>query len=297
LSDSFIHETYLPFTAESLRAHFVLADASGEDPDRHTRAWTTRIAQATSKDPAFVARDETLWTAGALVPLYRSSDPKEAWRRVLTAGFGEAPPVGDGASWGELLAGDDLQLYFEVGLSSPSSYRTWLSRNIEARHPLVEQREISRTRGSSLEGRTHLDALLLAPSTGFAAHFEAKVLSDIDTKTKHDALRNQLARNLDCLWDPAGVPALPNRKPELSVLLLLTPELFRRQPTSRLYGTLFGLYRRDPEAVHEHLPHLSRNECQELGSRLGWVTFEEIHALEPSACVWLDERFIVPPGS
>ena len=108
---------------------------------------------------------------------------------------------------------------------------TWLAQN-SSRHPLVEQRAVSATRGVSLEGRTHLDALLLAPSTGFAVHFEAEkageVLSDVDTKTKHDALRNQLARNLDCLWDPAGVPALRSRRPDSSVLLLLTPELFRK---------------------------------------------------------------------
>lgn len=287
MSGPVIHETYLPFTAESLREHFVLADEPGEDPARHTRAWTDRIEQAASKDPAFLARDETLWTAGTLVALHRGEDPKVAWRRLLIAGLGETPPVGDGGSWDELLAGDELELYFEVGLRSPRAYRTWLSENLGSRHPLAEQRAVSATRGQSLEGRTHLDALLLAPSTGFAVHFEAKVLSDIDTKTRHDALRNQLARNLDCLWDPAGVPALPARRPDRSILLLLTPELFRERPTSRLYGHLFHLYRRDPAALHDDLPHLSRGDCEELGRRLGWITFEQVHDFEPSACRWL----------
>jgi hypothetical protein len=282
-----VHDIYLPFTAESLRGHFVLADEPGTDPDRHTRAWSKRIADAATKDPAFVARDETLWTAGALVALHRSEDPSRSWRKLLITALGEKPPLTGEDSWDYLLAGDELELYFEVGLSSPRAYRTWLSQNLGSRHPLAEQRAVSATRGESLEGRTHLDALLLAPSTGFAVHFEAKVLSDIDTKTKHDALRNQLARNLDCLWDPAGVPALPRRRPARSVLLLLTPELFRTRPTSRLYGHLFGLYRRDPATLHRDLPHLSLEVCEELSGRLGWVTFEEIHNIEPSACRWL----------
>ena len=87
--------------------------------------------------------------------------------------------------------------------------------------------------------------------------------------------------------DPAGVPSLSDRKPELSVLLLLTPGLFRERPTTRLYGHLFDLYRQDPDALHRDLPHRSRDDCRELSRRLGWVTFEEIRAIEPSACRWL----------
>jgi hypothetical protein len=287
MSEPLVHETYLPFTSETLREYFVLADGRGGGRNRHTRAWTDRIERAEGKDPAFVARDETLWTAGALVPLHRCGNAN-LWRLLLTEAFGETPPVGEGATWSDLLGADDLRLFFEVGLSSPSAYRSWLSKNLETRHPLAEQRAVSETRGESLEGRTHLDALLLAPSTGFAVHFEAKVLSDIDTKTKHDALRNQLARNLDCLWDQAGVPALPERKPELSVMLLITPELFRQQAASRLYGHLFELYKRDSAALHQHLPHLTPEECQELAKRLGWISFEQVHDLEPSACPWLE---------
>ena len=126
-----VHETYLPFTRESLRRHFLLAEQPGKDPDRHTREWIKRVEQAADKDPAYLARDETLWTAGALVGVHRSENPRDTWRRLLMAGMGEEPPVGAGDSWEDLLAGDDLQLYFEVGLSSPAAYRSWLSENLE----------------------------------------------------------------------------------------------------------------------------------------------------------------------
>ena len=58
--------------------------------------------------------------------------------------------------------------------------------------------------------------MLLNPATGLAVHFEAKVLSDIDTKTKHDALRNQLARNIDCMAAPAGGAQPTSRSADLS---------------------------------------------------------------------------------
>ena len=253
-----IHETYLPFTAQSLRQHF----------------------------PAFVARDETLWTAGALVALHRSEDPKQVWRGLLIAAMGETPPVGDSGSWDDLLAGDELELYFEGG-SEVASCLQGLAQPDFPTSAIRTASSLGGSRGVARGTDPPLRLLSLAPSTGFAAHFEAKVLSDVDTKTKHDALRNQLARNLDCLWDPAGVPALRSRCPDRSVLLLLTPELFRTRPTSRLYGHLFELYRRDPAALHRDLPHLSNDACEELSRRLGWITFEQIRDLEPSACRWL----------
>jgi len=282
-----IHEIYLPFTADSMREHFLLAAEAGAGVEKYTRAWAERVAQAGSKDPAFLARDETMWTAAALVAIHRSETPKQSWIRLLSDSLGGTPPFGDGESWDSLLGDEDLNLYFEVGLRSPARYREWLSQNLATRHPLSEQRDASADRGIALEGRTHLDALLLAPSTGFRVHFEAKVLSDIDTKTKHDALRNQLARNLDCMWDGSGVPSLPRRESQRSVLLLLTPELFRQRRTSRLYGNLFDLYREDPAALHGDLPHLEIAECEHLSKRLGWITFEQVRDVEPGACRWL----------
>ena len=105
--------------------------------------------------------------------------------------------------------------------------------------------------------------MLLNPATGFAVHFEAKVLSDVDTKTKHDALRNQLARNIDCMAAPAGQSAtiLAQRRPERSFLVLLTPELFRSNWTSRLYGHLMRAYTTDPAALARDLPHLDPATC------------------------------------
>lgn len=282
-----IHPIYLPFAPEQARQHFLGFDDAGKDPDRHTNAWRRRIDQSPSKDPAFLARDETLWTAASLMAVHYSLDPALAWTDLLTRSLGGDPPIGTSETWKDLMAGD-LELYFEVGLRSPNSYKKWLSRHLSERHPLTEQREVSSQRGLSLEGRTHLDALLFNRSKKFAIHLESKVLSDIDTKTKHDALRNQLARNLDCLNDKGGVPALPERDPDRSVLLLLTPRLMQKHWSSRLYGHLFHSYKESPDRLNDDLPHLGLEECESLARRLGWITFEDIRDVEASACPWLE---------
>jgi hypothetical protein len=193
-------------------------------------------------------------------------------------------------AWGDLLQ-PDLEVFFEVGLPSPVAYRRWLSAHLEDRQALRTQRLVATSRGEALEGRTHLDALLICPSSGFAVHIEAKVLSDIDAKTTHDSLRNQLARNLDCLAGPAadGHSVLSARRPDRTFLVMLTPEIFRRNWHSRLYGHLVREYSRDPAAIQRDLPHLDGITCAGLSRRIGWPTFEDLRAVEPAACRWLSE--------
>jgi hypothetical protein len=203
---------------------------------RHLKRWRTRIADAPSKDPAFLHRDETLWTAGGLLAVHRHAVAAERWCSLLSLLFGPHPPTQQLHSWRDLLEGE-LELFFEVGLSSPARYRAWLSERLGERHPLRPQVALGETRGVALEGRTQLDALLLNTTTGFALHIEAKVLSDVDTKTTFDSLRNQLARNLDCMTAPAPSEGqLAQRRPDRSFFALLTPELFSAplaQPTLR----------------------------------------------------------------
>jgi hypothetical protein len=284
-----LHDVFLPFPAEELLEHFVDTGRRSDDPLRHLTAWRARIAAADLKresDPAFLDRDETLWTAGALLACHRHPDARDRWRRLLTQVLGETPPTDEPLGWDELL-GDRMRLFLEVGLPSPRAYSAWLRQHFEHRHPLASQRAASAASPRGLEGRTHLDAMLLNPATGFAVHFEA--LSDIDTKTKHDALRNQLARNIDCMAAPAGESAtiLAQRRPERSFLVLLTPELFRRNWTSRLYGHLLRAYTTDPAALARDLPHLDPATCIGLSRRLGWLTFEDLQNVEPAAFPWI----------
>jgi hypothetical protein len=230
-----------------------------------------------------------MWTAGSLVAVQRSDDPRTSWTRLLSLTFGPRPPLDGSASWEDRLTGD-LKLYLEVGLPSPSRYQEYLRGHLAERHPLHRRVAIGRSQTRPVEGRTHLDALLLNLTNGFAVHFESKVLSDIDTKITFDGLRNQLARNLDCLAEAPRVSDSPlaKRNPEHSLFVLLTPELFRRHWQSRLYGHLLREYRSDAAALQRDLPHRSGAECASLSRRIGWMAFEDIAQAVPGSCTWLE---------
>ena len=138
--------------------------------------------------------------------------------------------------------------------------------------------------------------MLLAPTTGVAVIFEAKVLSDISTHVMFDLARNQLARRIDVMLEVNSALAAPLslRKPERTFLVLLTPAL--TQPgragdaisKSRLYGWLMPAYK-DPDSslLRQHLPHRDGSELAEAAERLGWASWEDCHSVAPGACSWL----------
>jgi hypothetical protein len=147
-------------------------------------------------------------------------------------------------------------LYFEVSLPSPPSYQRHLAQQLDERVIVPYLREAARRRGTRLEGATKVDALLLAPDTGFAVLFEAKALSDISGGVEFDVLRNQIARNIDVMLDrnPRLMWPLNQRNPDRSCFVLMTPEVFRSNRQSRLYGWLYDGYREDPESLQRQLP-------------------------------------------
>jgi hypothetical protein len=102
--------------------------------------------------------------------------------------------------WAAALAGP-LELFFEVNLPSPPSYRAWLRDHLDERVPIPYLREKAEASGSRLEGATKADAMLVARGTGVAVIFEAKVLSDVSTHITFDVARNQLARTIDVMLE------------------------------------------------------------------------------------------------
>ena len=89
-------------------------------------------------------------------------------------------------------------------------------------------------RGSKLKVPTHVDSMLLAPETGTAVIFEAKVLSDLSTKADFDLTRSQLARIIDVALEPdAGRHPLPSRIPDRTHVVMLTPETLSQAYPSR----------------------------------------------------------------
>jgi hypothetical protein len=299
-----IHPVYLPFTADHLRDHFAPV-ASGGDPDRHVRYYQASAARAVAFESSpptgpvgdvaaatklahQIEKDERFWVVAALMRIFHASDRVTRLCQLLRLCLGDTPPVNGLSTWEDALAGPQLRLYFEVSLPSPKSYQWWLADHRDERVLLPWLRALAADK-TKLEGATKADAMLIAPDTGFAVVFEAKVLSDASTQVGYDVLRNQIARNIDVLLDrtPDLDGTLAARDPDRSFFVLLTPQLFRENPEGRLYGWLMNGYRDDPELLRRHLPHRPSVDLEPVRRRLGWLTWEECNQVCPGACGWL----------
>jgi len=293
-----IDKTYLPFTEDDLRQHFT-ADAEGQidyyrkSADRYHKFLaehqkTAGIPLTKARLSRQIEKDERFWTITALKRVFDDPSRDSILTILLTVMFGAVPPLQGLKSWKDCLSGD-LRLYFEACLPSPSSYVTWLRENLHSRQivPYVldaAMRESART----LEGATHVDALFVNPSNGFAWLIEAKVLSDVSYSISFDNYRNQIARNIDVMIDNTSQSGagLDVRSPERSLFALLTPGGFKSCPNSRLYGWLIHEYQTDSSSLQRDLPHRSDMDWDGLSRRIGWFTFEDVERVRPGTCCW-----------
>jgi hypothetical protein len=167
-------------------------------------------------------------------------------------------------------------------------YKQWLRAHLRERH-LIPYVLRSDNGIKNLEGPTNVDALLLNASNGFAVVIEAKVLSDVSCQITYDVQRNQIARNIDVMLEENAslCPPLNRRDPLRTLFLLVTPEIFKRNPSSRLYGFLMWEYRQDPLALARDLPHRRGLEAREVAQRIGWVTWEDMQRNNSGSCLWL----------
>jgi len=293
-----IDRTYLPFTADQLRQHFI-ADVEGQieyyrkSAERYhdfmsSHEDTAGIPLTQARSPRQIEKDERFWTVTALKHAFDDPARDSILAALLTETYGETPPIPEMSSWGECL-GDQLELYFEACLPSPPAYVEWLRTNLADRQlvPYVldaARRESART----LEGATHVDAMFLNRSNGFAWLIEAKVLSDVSYSISFDSYRNQIARNLDVMLDNTSQPGagLETREPSKSLFALLTPGGFKRYPSSRLYGWLMHEYGTNPSSLARDLPHRTDMDWAGLSKRIGWFTFDDLERIRPGSCTW-----------
>jgi hypothetical protein len=299
-----LHPAYLPFSAEQLRTHFAPVGGGGGNPDLHlayyrlsARRYLDYKKNMPAGPPLAVAKyirfarqiekDERFWIVTLLLRAYYSADRRPALRTLLSMALGATPPFPGCATWDEAL-GEQPVIYFEVNLPSPPSYRAWLRGRLEQQILVPYILEAASTKKERLEGATKADAMIIAPDTGFAAIFEAKVLSDTSTQTSYDSTRNQIARSIDVLLDsnPQLRGGLERRDPQRSCFVLVTPRLFHANPSSRLYGWLMRDYRTGTELLARHLPHRI-GQLDGVPQRLGWITWEDCNDAIPNGCPWL----------
>lgn len=299
--------TYLPFTEEQLLNHIAPVKRGGEcvKNERHLRYYKQSVERyhryladnddrkgkslSEMRRPCQIEKDERFWVASCMMTIFHHDQRETILKELLTKTYGDSPPLVSLESWEECLHGD-LELFFESNLPSPSSYKTWLSRKLSERHfiPYVLHSAYGK---KVLEGPSHVNALLMNPSNGFAVLVEAKVLSDISYQITYDVTRNQIARNIDVILErnDSLCDPLNRRDPSSSLFLLLTPELFKTNPSSRLYGYKFNEYKENPESIAADLPHRGNLNWERISRRLGWLTWEDFHRTNKDCCLWLSE--------
>jgi hypothetical protein len=303
-----LEETYLPFNEEQLLNHFAKVKSGREcvRNEKHLSYYKDSIQRyhqylaenpdlkgkplSETKGPCQIEKDERFWVASCLMTMFYNERRLPMFQKLFTDAYGDTPPVTGLSSWRECLDGD-LELFFEPTLPSPPSYKAWLQKNVHQRQflPHVLAGAHSKHSINRLEGPTHLDAILINPDNGFAVVVEAKVLSDISAQITYDAMRNQMARIIDVTVEENKNLCEPlcRRDPEKTLFLLLTPEMFRINVSSRLYGSKFTDYKRNPDSLAKDLPHRMNLNWLMIRRRLGWLTWEDFHRTNSDCCPWL----------
>jgi hypothetical protein len=295
---------YLPFSAVTLAKHFAPVGVSVNTPEDYLRYYQESadryrtflltdsgqkpLPLTSLRTPCQIEKDERFWTAACWLRIFYASSRVETLTRLMTDCFGSQPPVASLRSWEECFGGD-LRLYFEAHLPSPASYKRWLRENLRQRNliPYV-LRAASRAGNRDFEGATHVDALLLNASNGFALLVEAKVLSDVSYQVSFDVARNQLARSIDVMLEqnPLLEPPLRDRDPDKTLLVFQSPAMFKTNSHARLYGWLLQDYK-NPVALARDLPHRGERDWKSVASRIGWLTWDDCEAVFPGSCKWL----------
>ncbi len=303
-----LDDSYLPFTKEQLLHHFtkirkrnkcVRNDKQQNYYRKSIKKYHRFLANkqerkgmplSKTKSPCQIEKDERFWIASCMMTLFYDEEREKMLQRLFTQAFGRTPPVSGLNSWQDCLKGG-LELFFEAILPSPLTYKTWLSRNLNERHfiPYVLNGAYGKM---NLEGPTHVDALLINPSNGFALIIEAKVLSDISYQITYDATRNQMTRTIDVMLEENSHLCEPlyRRDPEKTLFLLLTPKLFKKNLSSRLYGYKFTDYKKNPDSIAADLPHRTNQDWSKISQRLGWLTWEDFRRVNRDCCKWLSEN-------
>ena len=298
-----LEDTYLPFTKDQLKKHFINHDWVNElekSVDRYKKFLRKNPSRqgvpiSESRIPCQIEKDERFWIITALLTLYYSENRVEQFCNLFTRVYGKRPPLRDFETWEQCFEGE-LHIFFERSLSPPSKYvKEWLPNNIEKVHfiPYVLDASLKKygERREDLEGPTECDAIIINEN-GFSVIVEAKVLSDISVDTTFNTMRNQIARIIDVMLEPGSNKdnVLSKREPDKTLFLLITPRLFKENPHTRLYGYKFREYKECPMKIEKDLPHRAEeniNWC-EISRRLGWATWEDFREINPMCCKWLE---------
>lgn len=190
--------------------------------------WT--VLRLLARRPATVWWPRLLWLAGRQAPTIPELDPPTSivpWELV------SSPPDYESASRARMASSDNP---------------AWIDRS---------------TISKAVEGDSEIDIVLRG--TGYRVFVEAKLTSDISTRTTYDPARNQIVRNIDCLLEATGVTELP-----------LFWIFAKDGAPSRMYVQLMELWREDPEPLTRALPHRDVDALRGVLDRYALITWADI---------------------
>jgi len=312
MSNNKMQEKYLPFKEGVLIKHFAPVGKNTEVNGDHLNYYTQSIKKyedykkginsifgkhlSETSRPCQIQKDERFWTVNTLLNIFFSKDRVNELCILFEKAFGKKVPDSLGIeNWRKCFQSNDLKLYFEVDLPSPKKYKEKLcllyEKEKSEEHQIIPFIIASAKGKKTLEGSTQVDALIVNPDNGFNVLIEAKVLSDISIAITYDVVRNQIARNIDVMLEKNEKVCddLKKRDPNKSLFLLLTPKLFKDNPTSRLYGYKIRDYQdknKGVDALIQDLPHRKKEELQDIPSRLGWLTWEDFKEANNKCSPW-----------
>ena len=316
MSNAKMQDKYLPFSKEELLLHFAPVGKEREPNIKQLEYYSKSIERYEKykeenknilgkslreiKGPCQIQKDERFWTVNALMNIYHNKNRVNDLCMLFEKAFGKKVPISiEIDSWEECLNSDNLKLYFEVDLPSPPSYKNNLCSLYKEdkiqEHQIIPFIIASAHDKKILEGSTQVDALILNPDNGFNILIEAKVLSDISISVTYDVVRNQIARNIDAMIEKKKKlrDPLKKRDPKKSLFLLITPRLFKDNPTSRLYGYNIREYQdknKGEDALLKDLPHRTKEELRNIPSRIGWLTWEDFKEVNKKCSPWSLEK-------
>jgi len=311
-----MQDKYLPFSKEELLLHFAPVGKECEPNENQLNYYIRSIENyekykennnsiqgkplRETREPCQIQKDERLWTVNTLMNIFYSSNRVNDLCLLFEKAFGKKVPTSiEIDSWRECFNNDNLELYFEVDLPSPPSYKNNLCSLYEKgniqEHQIIPFIIASAHSKKTIEGSTQVDAIILNLDNGFSVLIESKVLSDISNSITYDVVRNQIARNIDVLLEKNKrlCHPLDKRDPNKSLFLLLTPKLFKENPTSRLYGYKIREYQdknKGVDALKRDLPHRAKEKLRNIPSRIGWLTWEDFKEVNKKCSPWSLEK-------
>jgi len=307
-----MHDKYLPFSEEELLLHFAPVGKeckpnesqldyyirSIENYEKYKKKKNNILGKplGETKGPCQIQKDERFWTVNTLMNIYYSSNRFNELCKLSEKAFGKKVSSSIGINnWEDCFNTEDLKLYFEVDLPSPIIYKNNLyslyKKDKIQEHQIIPFIIASAHDKKTLEGSTQVDALILNPDNGFNVLIEAKVLSDISIGITYDVVRNQIARNIDVMLESNErlCDPLDKRDPDKSLFLLVTPKLFKDNPSSRLYGYKIREYQdgnKGVDALKRDLPHREKEDWENISSRIGWLIWEDFKEVNNKCSPW-----------